>query len=161
MKHTWNQSKYSDHAMVTVVVDFETIDKGYGLLLKCPSELHHDVNYQAIIKSTITKCLLEEQEETDERNHHLNLVDQKIREEYSLTHHKQTPGTIDFGETERLMLSNNEVLSNSLPTIDDFVPMAMVVDNKAIHEFILQKCKEQTMTFTKKFKQRGNSPQQC
>ena len=64
MKHTWNQSKYSDHAMVTVVVDFETIDKGYGLF-KCPSELHHDVNYQAIIKSTITKCLLEEQEETE------------------------------------------------------------------------------------------------
>ena len=42
MKHTWNQSKYSDHAMVTVVVDFETIDKGYGLF-KCPSELHQDV----------------------------------------------------------------------------------------------------------------------
>ena len=32
MKHTWNQSKYSDHAMVTVMVDFETIDIGYGLL---------------------------------------------------------------------------------------------------------------------------------
>ena len=44
MKHTWNQSKYSDHAMITVVVDFETIDKGYGLF-KCPSELHHDINY--------------------------------------------------------------------------------------------------------------------
>ena len=66
MKHTWNQRKYSDHAMVTVVVDFETIDKGYGLF-KCPSELHHDVNYQAIIKSTILKCLLEEQEESDEK----------------------------------------------------------------------------------------------
>ena len=94
MKHTWNQSKYSDHAMVTVVVDFETIDKCYGLF-KCPSELHHDVDYQAIIKSTIIKCLLEEQEETDERNH-LNLVDQKIREEYLLTHHRQTPGKIGF-----------------------------------------------------------------
>ena len=88
---------YSDHVMVNVVVDFETIDKGYGLF-KCPSELHHDVNYQTIIKSTITKCLLEEQEETDERNHHLNLVDQKIREEYALTHHRQTPGTIGLGK---------------------------------------------------------------
>ena len=108
--------------MVTVVVDFETIDEGYGLF-KCPSELHHDVNYQAIIKSTIIKCLLEEQDETDERNHHLNLVDQKILEEYALTNHRQTPGTIGFEETERLMLSNIEVLSNSLPTIDDLVPM--------------------------------------
>ena len=66
MEHTWNQRKYSDHAMVTVVVDFETIDKGYGLF-KCPSELHHDVNYQAIIKSTILKCLIEEIEESDEK----------------------------------------------------------------------------------------------
>ena len=32
MKHTWNQRKYSDHAMVTVVVDFEIIDKGYSLM---------------------------------------------------------------------------------------------------------------------------------
>ena len=58
-----------------------------------------------------------------------------------------------------LLLSNIEVLSNSLPTIDDLVPMAMVVDYKAIHEFVLHKCKEQTMAFTKKFKLRGNSPQ--
>ena len=57
------------------------------------------------------------------------------------------------------MLSNIEVLSKSLPTIDDLVPMTMAVGYKAIHEFILQKCKEQTMTFTKKFKLRGNSPQ--
>ena len=75
MKHTLNQSKYSDHALVTVVVDFETIDKGYGLF-KCPSELHHDINYQAIIKSMIIKCLLEEQEETEERNSLLNLVEE-------------------------------------------------------------------------------------
>ena len=63
MKHTWNQSIYSDHAMVTVVVDFETIEKGYGIF-KCPSELHHDVNFQAIIKSKIINCQLEEQPET-------------------------------------------------------------------------------------------------
>ena len=80
MKDTWSQSKYSDHAMVTVVVDFETIDKGYGLF-KCPSELHHDVKYQAMIKSTIIKCLLEEQEETEEKNNLLNLVDLKLSEE--------------------------------------------------------------------------------
>ena len=50
-------------------------------------------------------------------------------------------------------------LNNALPTIDNLVPMARVVNQKALHEFVLQKCKEQTMTFTKKFKLRGNSPQ--
>ena len=39
------------------------------------------------------------------------------------------------------MLSNIEVLSNSLPTIDDLVPMTMAVGYKAIHEFILQNAK--------------------
>ena len=57
------------------------------------------------------------------------------------------------------MLSNIEVLNNALPTIEDLVSMAMVVNYKAIHEFVLQKCKEQTMAFTKKFKLRSNSPQ--
>ena len=63
MKHTCNQSNYSEHATVTFLVDFETIENGYGIF-KCPSELHHNINYQTIIKSTIIKCLLEEQPET-------------------------------------------------------------------------------------------------
>ena len=70
--------------MITVVVDFEIIDKGYGLF-KCPSELHHDVNYQAIIQSTITKWLLEE---------------------FALTNHREDPGKNGFEDTERLLLSN-------------------------------------------------------
>ena len=36
--------------------------------------------------------------------------------------------------------------------------MAMVVSKKALHEFLLVKCKEQTIEFTKKFKLRGNAP---
>ena len=123
--------------MVTVVVDFETIDKRYGLF-KFPSELHHDVNYQAIIKSTITKCLLEEQEETEERNTLLNVVDKKLIKEYALTNHRQSPCKNGFEENERLMLSNIEVLNNALPTIDDLVSMAMLVNQTALHEFVLQ-----------------------
>ena len=57
------------------------------------------------------------------------------------------------------MLSTIEVMNNALPTIDDLVPMVMVVNQKALHEFFLQKCKEHTMTFTKKIKLRGKSPQ--
>ena len=75
-----------------------------------------------------------------------------------LTNHRQSRGKNGFVETERLLLSNIEVLNNALPTLEDLVSMAMVVNYKAIHEFVLQKCKEQTMAFTKKFKLRGNSP---
>ena len=113
-------------------------------------ELHHDVNYQANIKSTITKCLLEEQEETEERNALLHIIDVKIVEEYALANHRQSPGKNGVEATERLMLSNIKVMNNALPTIDDLFPMTMVVNQKALHEFVLQKCKEKIMAFTKK-----------
>ena len=77
--------------MVNVVVDFKTIEKGYGIFKRL-SELYHDVNYQAIIKSTIIKCLLEEQPETEARNDLLNIIDMKINEEYMLASFRQTPG---------------------------------------------------------------------
>ena len=91
--------------MVTVVVDFETNKKGYGIF-KCPSELHHDINYQAIIKSTIIKYHLEKQPETEARNDLLNIIDMKINEEYTLASLRQTPGKDRFENTERLILSN-------------------------------------------------------
>ena len=45
-----------------------------------------------------------------------------------------------------------------MPDIEDLVNMATVVSKKALHEFLLVKCKEQTIEFTKKFKLRGNAP---
>ena len=36
--------------------------------------------------------------------------------------------------------------------------MAMVISKNALHEFLLVKCKEHTIEFTKKFKLRGNAP---
>ena len=55
MKHIWNQPSYSDHGMVSLKVNFETIDRNQGIF-KCPlSELHLDVNYQSIIKSNRSK----------------------------------------------------------------------------------------------------------
>ena len=51
MKHTWNPKEVSHQSVVTVKVDFETIECSHGHF-KCPSELHLDVSYQHIIPST-------------------------------------------------------------------------------------------------------------
>ena len=56
----------------------------------------HNVNYQAIIKSTIIKCLLEEQPETDAWNDLLNIIDMNINEEYVQASLGQTPGKDRF-----------------------------------------------------------------
>ena len=53
-----------------------------------------------------------------------------------------------------MLLSNIAILDQSLPTVEN-----LVVNQKALHEFMLQKCNTQTMSFTKRFKLRGNSPQ--
>ena len=36
--------------------------------------------------------------------------------------------------------------------------MATVISKKALHEYLLVKCKEQTIEFTIKFELRGNAP---
>ena len=104
----------------------------------------------------IIKCLLEEQPETEARNGLLSIIDMKINEEYTLASHRQTPGKDKFEKIERLL--HIAILDQSLPLVEDLVPMATVANHKALHEFIWQKCKEQTMSFTKRFKLRGNSP---
>jgi len=63
--------------MLTIKVDFETIENGYDTF-NYSSELHHDINCQGIIKSTIIKCFLKEQSESDTRNDLLHIIDRKI-----------------------------------------------------------------------------------
>ena len=56
------------------------------------------------------------------------------------------------------MQSGADTLAQKLPDIEDLVNMSTVVSKKALHEFLLVKCKEQTIEFTKKFKMRSNAP---
>ena len=56
------------------------------------------------------------------------------------------------------MLGRIEKLTQKLSEIDDLVPMAMKVNHKSLHNFVLQKCKEQTVEFSKKLKRKGNTP---
>ena len=58
MRHTWNQSTLSDHAMFSLSMDFETIERGRGIY-KYPLELQLDVNYPNIIHSTIKQQVIE------------------------------------------------------------------------------------------------------
>ena len=54
------------------------------------------------------------------------------------------------------MQSKADTLAQNLPDIEDLVNMATVISKKASHEFLLVKCKEQMIEFTKKI--RGNAP---
>ena len=74
--------------MVTVRVDFETIDLGHGIF-KCPSELHLDVSYLSIIHSTIKKWLIDSQPESEEKQRLQNIIDSKISIEYAMAKLRQ------------------------------------------------------------------------
>ena len=45
-----------------------------------------------------------------------------------------------------------------MPSTDELVEMATDISKKALHEFLLTKCKEQTMNYTKQFRLKGNIP---
>ena len=141
--------------MVTVRVDFETIDRGHGIF-KCPSELHLDVSYQHIIHSTIRKWLIDSQPESEEKQRLLSIIESKLNIEFTLAQLRQE--TEDNEVAMGVLQSSADNLARKLPDIEDLVNMATVVSKKALHEFLLIKCKEQTIEFTKKFKLRGNAP---
>ena len=69
---------------------------------------------------------------------------------------RQEPG--DNEVAMRVLQCNVDILAPKLPDIEDLVNMATVISKKVLHEFLLVKCKEQTIEFTKKFKLRGNAP---
>ena len=55
-------------------------------------------------------------------------------------------------------MNNAQIICQKLPSTDELVEMATDISKKALHEFLLTKCKEQTMNYTKRFRLKGNSP---
>ena len=71
---------------------------------------------------------------------------------------RQDPGMEHFEVAERVLQCNANNISQQLPTTNGLVEMATVISKKALHEFLLTKCREQTMEYTKQFKLKGNTP---
>ena len=67
----------SDHAMISIPVDFEIIQQGKGVF-KCASELHLDAINQNIIHSTTRKHLIDCQAESDEKQRLVKVIEAKI-----------------------------------------------------------------------------------
>ena len=91
--------------MVTVRVDFETIERGQ-VMFKCLTELHLDASYQHIIRSMIRKWLIDGQPESEEKQRLLSIIESKL----------------DI-KAERVLQCNVDVLAQILPNIEDLVNM--------------------------------------
>ena len=91
--------------MVSLSVDFETIEGGKAFF-KSSSELMVDLNYQGIIKSRITKSLLEEQLKFETRYELLGIIENKLFNEHTLTSLRQDTGKDGFENTEIFLQSN-------------------------------------------------------
>ena len=138
MKHILNQTSHSDHGMLSLSVDFKTIEEGEGIF-KCPSEFHLNMNHQGIIHSSITEHLIENQPESDIKKELIKIVEAKLIDEYSLAFLRQDPSKVGFENEERFLLCKIESLGQKLSEIDDLVTMATEVNHKTLHEFILKK----------------------
>ena len=62
---------------------------------------------------------------------------------------RQDLGMEHFEVAGRVLQCNANIISQQLPPTNDLVEMATVISKKALHEFLLTKCKEQTMEYTK------------
>ena len=119
--------------------------------------LHLDVSYQHIIHSTIRKWLIDSQQESEEKQRLPSIIKTILSIEYTLAQLRQE--TEDNEVAMGVLQSSADNLARKLPDIEDLVNMATVVSKKALQKFLLVKCKEQTIEFTKKFKLRGNTQQ--
>ena len=82
--------------------------------------------------------------------HLTSIIDSNLEIELNLADIRQEPSKYEVAE--KVWQCNSYILAQKLPNIDDLVDMAMVIGKKALHEFLLIKCKEQTIEFTKRSK---------
>ena len=86
----------------------------------------------------------------------MSIIESKLNIEFTLAQYRQE---VEDNEVAIGVLQcGADCLAQKLPSIDDLVNMATVTSKKALHEFLLIKCKDQTIEFTKKFRLRGNGP---
>ena len=77
------------------------------------------------------------------------LADSLLNTHHNLALIRQDPGTEYFEVAEKVMMNNAQTICQQLPSTDVLVEMATDISKKALHEFLLIKCKEQTMDYTK------------
>ena len=142
MNHTLNHMDVLDHAMVTVKVDFESIERSQGIF-KCPSELHLGESYQHIINSTTRKWLIDSKPESEEKQRLLGIIDSKLNIEIDLADIRQDSRRSNFEEAEKVLQYNANILAPKLPNIDDLVDIATVISKKVLHDSLLTKYIEQ------------------
>ena len=120
----WNQSSLSDQAMISLMLDFETIKMGSGLF-NCFSELHLDVNDQNIIHSTIKQQIIKCQLELETKQELINALEAKLSVELTLASIWQNPGV---EVVQRFLLDRINKLAQELPEITSLVLMVTEVN---------------------------------
>ena len=115
MSHYWYRKEISDHALISIKVDFEMIERGNGIF-RCPTELHLDPSYQNIIESTVKKWLIDSQPESEEKMKLSKLADSLLNTHHNLALIRQDPGTEYFGVAEKVMMNNAQTICQQLPS---------------------------------------------
>ena len=123
----WNQSSLSDQAMISLMLDFETIKMGSGLF-NCFSELHLDVNDQNIIHSTIKQQIIKCQLELETKQELINALEAKLSAELTLASIWQNPSIVGVEDVQRFLLDRINKLAQELPKITSLVLMVTEVN---------------------------------
>ena len=103
------------------------------------------MNCQNIIHKAIWKFLVDSQRYSEEKQMLVKVIEAKLSTWLFFVSIRQDTSIVNSEVSERLSLNRINL-----------VLRATEIKQKALHEFLLQKCKEQTIKLTKKFRLKGN-----
>jgi hypothetical protein len=141
----------TDHSTIKITFDFNNSEGGPGIF-RCQSSLHTNPKYKSLIRTSIRlaiyECLLtnnrQSQMEVEIIRHR-----QKIEAELNDKLAKDDP--LKINRINKLQIHLGMILSNE-PTLESLIQRPLAVSNATLHEFILMKLKQVTLTFAKTLK---------
>ena len=108
----------------------------------------------AIIHSTIKKHLIDSQPDFEEKQRLEQVIESKLAIEFELASIRQDLCIVNFELAEKVLLIRAVILAQQMPSTDILVNMTMEIKPKALHEYLLTKCKGTNQMF----KLEGNTP---
>ena len=146
--HPWLAT---DHSTIEIIIDFHKSEGGPGIF-RCSPSLHTNPDYQATIRSAIRSAIYD----CLEGDKVIYDVERTIMKDINALNDEIKQLSKD---PDRLLDLNNRKIRLALhlsnqPTLDELIKRPMTVSNATLHEFILMKLKEVTLTFEKTLKKK-------
>ena len=148
VQHIAHHYENTDHSTVALEIDITNSTIGPGIF-RCPPNIHNNINYQILIKNSITKSIFSCLEKTKRIQIQEALFETRIKlyEEY-MSLHTKVPNWNTNARKSTLEYTICTLLSNE-PTNEELLQNTLTISKPALLEYVLHQMKTDTKTYTK------------